>query len=62
MSLLGLVGAVQGLAWIGAAGDHAQRRTQGMWLAPVGLLLFGLGVLWILVPDFFFDRAGFDGS
>lgn len=58
VSLIGLVALVQGVGW---AGREGPRRLLGSLLAPAGLLLFALGVVWGLIPDFFVDNLGFDG-
>jgi hypothetical protein len=47
-----------GVAW---AGREGPRRRLGALLAPLGLFLFALGVVWGLIPDFFSDGVGFDG-
>lgn len=57
-AILGLVALVQGVGWVGREGS---RRRMGALLAPLGLLLFAVGVVWGLIPDFFSDRVGFDG-
>jgi hypothetical protein len=50
---VGLVGLVQGVAWIGASRPRARRRGQGVVLAPAAMLLWLISLLHLLVPGFF---------
>jgi hypothetical protein len=54
LAFIGLVVLVQAVVWLSAATkDRMHLRTRvGMLLAPVGMALFGLGLLGALVPDF----------
>ena len=56
---VGSIALVQGLAWLGKPGP---RRLKGSLLAPAGLLVFALGLVAILIPEFFADGVGFDGN
>ncbi len=50
--VLGLVGAVQGTAWLGGAAIGTRRRAQGAVLAPLGLAVVLISLLHVLVPGF----------
>jgi hypothetical protein len=50
--LVGLVGVVQSVAWLGGRRVGARRRRQGSVLAPVSLAAMLLSLLHVLVPGF----------
>lgn len=52
-AVLGMVGAVQGAAWLGGASVGTRRRAQGAVLAPVGVAVVLVSLLHVLVPGFF---------
>jgi hypothetical protein len=56
--VIGAVGLIQGVAWIGAHPSSPQfgRRVIGAWLAPLGLTLLAGAALHLLVPDFWGDQ------
>jgi hypothetical protein len=50
-AVLGLVGVLQGVAWLGAAADR-KLAWRGMVLAPAGVALLACALLEWLVPGF----------
>ncbi|MCR9162078.1 MAG: hypothetical protein ACE37F_28480 [Nannocystaceae bacterium] len=56
-AVLGMVGTVQGAAWLGGTAVGSRRRAQGAVLAPVGLAVVLVSLLHVLVPGFFGGEA-----
>ena len=53
LAFVGLVGTLQGVAWIHQGDAVGARARLGVFLAPAGVLLLALGLAWALVPDLF---------
>ncbi len=52
VAFLGLVGTLQGVAWIHQGEQAGAKARVGVYLAPTGLLMLVSGLLWALVPGF----------